>query len=163
MRALTTVLLATFALAFGSSCLDPVHQDAVDALGPETNGEHPGPTHRRGQPCLTCHGGSGPGSPDFAVAGTVYAVRGGSDPAPGVTVTITDLNGTAKSVITNSAGNFYITRDSWRPVYPLSVSLSDGTKTKAMFSHVGGDGSCATCHRGGGDNRHMPAVYFSDK
>lgn len=162
MRAISASVLGIVALVLGTSCLDPVHQDAVDALGGEANGERPGPTHRRGQPCLTCHGGRGPGSPDFSLAGTVYEVRGQPDVARGVTVTITDLNGTAKAVVTNSAGNFYIGSDQWHPVYPLHVKLErDGTKA-GMISRIGGDGSCADCHQGAGDNRHMPAIFLND-
>ena len=28
--------------------------------------------HRPGQPCLTCHGGKGPGHVEFSIAGTLY-------------------------------------------------------------------------------------------
>jgi hypothetical protein len=157
------LVLGLVALLLGTSCLDPVHQDAVDELGPEAKGEEPGPTHRRGQPCLTCHGGKGPGSPEFSVAGTVYAVRGGSDVAPGVTVVITDLDGRSKSVVTNRAGNFFIEKEQWDPVFPLHVRLEGGDKPKEMISRIGGNGSCASCHRTTGDNRHMPAVYLSEQ
>ena len=61
-------LLATLA-----ACdTDPVHSSAVDALGPEVAGVPKGPYHRAGQPCVTCHGGEGPASQQFVMAGTVF-------------------------------------------------------------------------------------------
>src|SRR5207249_3431097 len=48
-----TWLLA--ALGGAIACGDPVHDDAVAALGPEAPGVRPGPTPRPGQPGLTCH------------------------------------------------------------------------------------------------------------
>ncbi len=62
-------VLAT--LAVGGACGgDPVHDEEVAALGPEPGGGAPGPEHRPGQPCLVCHGGSGPAS-----EGEQFAVR----------------------------------------------------------------------------------------
>lgn len=144
----------------GVSCMDPVHSNAVDALGGETQGVRPGPTHRPGQPCLTCHGSSGPANPEMSVAGTAYAVRGGPDPLQGATVTLTDANNVSRTVTTNSVGNFYVFKQEWDPIFPLSVSLSDGTTSIAMQTTIGRDGACATCHKGAGDPEHMPAVYL---
>jgi hypothetical protein len=149
--------------ALGASCFNPVHSDAVAALGGEVNGQRPGPTHRPGQPCLVCHGGDGPG-PDFLIAGTVFATRGSAQGQGGATVVLTDVNKTSKSIVTNSAGNFYITSKQWSPAYPLSAVVQLNGTTKAMNTLINGSGGCATCHYGA-DNEatHEPAVYASDK
>ena len=53
------------------SC-DPVHDDAVSALGGETPGIPRGPLHRPGQPCLVCHDGASGDPAAFSMAGTVF-------------------------------------------------------------------------------------------
>jgi hypothetical protein len=148
------------AIATCASCIDPTHDDAVDALGSEVAGVREGPTHRAGQPCLTCHGGSGPGSPEMAVGGTVYAVRGNTAPLPEVNVEITDARGARRSVMSNVVGNFYIFKDDWAPLFPLKVALSNGAERVEMTTPIGRDGSCGACHRGGGASGKMPAVFF---
>ena len=117
-----------------SSCGDPVHEAEVNALGPEAPGVPHGPTHRPGQPCLTCHGGLGPGNPTFVVAGTIYLneyVPGTSSYAPlvGGDVHLVDANGLTYDAITNSVGNFYVTQDEWSPTFPLGNVHPDGSPT----------------------------------
>jgi hypothetical protein len=126
--------------------LDPVHAQAVSALGPETFGLDKGPTHRPGQPCLTCHGGQGPGSPDLSVAGTVYKTQTAADWLGGATVTLTDATGTSRRPTTNRTGNFLVTAGEWTPVYPMRVSVSFSGVSVDMLTHVGRSGSCADCH-----------------
>jgi hypothetical protein len=126
-----------------AACEDPVHNGEVDALGPE-NGS-PGPTHRPGQPCLTCHGGSGPASAQFAFGGTVYK-EDKNDGYEGVDVQLTDAKNAVKHVTTNSAGNFYLPHEDWEPVYPVHVSISRKDIKADMGTHVGRNGSCAGCH-----------------
>jgi hypothetical protein len=61
-----------FALGLAAvGCDDPVHDDAVTALGGEDPNVPIGALHRPGQPCLVCHGGSGPAALAFSVGGTV--------------------------------------------------------------------------------------------
>lgn len=151
-------LLSTLA----PSCIDPVHTDEVDALGDEVAGVREGPLHRPGQPCFACHGGSGPG-PDFAIAGTVYAVKNQPAALPGVIVTVTDATGTARSMESNAAGNFYITANQWSPAYPLYVQMKYGAESKDMNTRIGRIGGCNTCHRGTGDATQMPAVYMREQ
>ena len=79
-----------------AACFDPVHDDAVEALGPEKRGVRPGPNHRPGQPCLTCHGDQGPAEPEFALAGTIYLARGVLEPVSGVSVHLTDAVGSVR-------------------------------------------------------------------
>jgi hypothetical protein len=129
----TVELLATIALsaiAGVSSCADPTHLAEVNALGPESPGVSPGPMHRPGQPCLTCHGGDGPAGATFVTAGTVYA-----DPYQAGTTTYLGLNSAAVHLVdatgstydttTNSAGNFYVTPDAWNPTFPLGARSMD--------------------------------------
>jgi hypothetical protein len=154
-------LVAAFAAA-SASCIDPVHADAVAALGPEPSREREGPRHRPGQPCLVCHGGEGPG-PDFVVAGTVYAVRGGTKGLEGAVVVMKDATGREKRQETNEVGNFYLTERQWSPVFPLTVHLEHRGDKKEMDTRIGRDGGCASCHRGDGDPSHMPPVYMRDQ
>ena len=128
------------------SCVDEAHSEAVAALGPETGS--PGPEHRPGQPCVTCHGGSGPASFQFSVGGTVYLNQGGGAPAPGASVQIEDIDGQIYRVTANATGNFYVALSDFAPRYPtqMAVTSSDGSLTLQMLTHVGRDGSCADCH-----------------
>ncbi len=162
MRAIGFVFLGAF-VALSSSCIDPVHSDDVDALGPEAPGVPEGLTHRAGQPCLTCHGGLGPGSPRFSVAGTVYLKRTDTAALQGATVVITDADGDSRSVETNEVGNFRIERDTWNPIFPLRISLSYQGEDATMKTLVNGNGGCNFCHRGDGDSTHSPRVYLRTK
>ncbi len=153
--------LAVVAMA-ASSCGDPVHANAVTALGPEAAGVREGPTHRPGQPCTVCHSGSGPGSPVWSIAGTVYDAPGSSTPAEGATVKILDSAGKSIELITNGVGNFYVEQAQFAPVFPLTgVSVeAPGREQKFMSSLVNGTGGCAECHVGSGSVGKMPAVYL---
>lgn len=158
--------MAVLAIAVASaSCIDPVHADAVEALGPEAAGVREGPTHRPGQACLTCHGGDGPG-PDFAVAGTVYAVRGQPAPLVRGVVRIEDYAGKTIEVSTNEVGNFYIETNRFSPVYPLYATVYDGPSKKVekkMVSRIGRNGGCGYCHAGTlASTKEMPAVFLKD-
>lgn len=164
-RLLSCTLVVAVALG-AASCIDPVHADAVAALGPEAAGVREGPTHRPGQPCLTCHGGDGPG-PDFAAAGTVYAVRGEAAPLVRGVVRLEDYTGKTIEVATNDVGNFYVETRRFTPVYPMFATVYDGankTIEKKMVSRIGRDGGCGHCHKGtvAGTNL-MPAVFLKDK
>lgn len=150
---------ALLVAAMLASCKDPVHDDAVAALGPEPAGSRPGPNHRAGQPCVVCHGGHGPGSPDFSVAGTIYTVVGSGQPASGAAITITDAFGSTFEAEANRAGNFYVLQRDWDPQYPLTVRVSLGSDHQDMTTTIGRDGSCNSCHQDPGDGSHMPGVY----
>jgi hypothetical protein len=148
MRLARAILTACAAAAVAGmpACIDESHDLEVQALGGEAPNVQPGPTHRPGQPCLVCHGGLGPGSPQFVVAGTVYAVEGETKAAEGAHVLIEDVNGSFYNAITNQVGNFYITTDQWSPAYPLQATVSQNGETQQMLTHIGRDGSCAGCH-----------------
>ena len=136
------VLCATVA----PSCSDPVKNDAIDALGPEDPAVGRGPLHRPNQPCLTCHGGSGPGGSTFSVAGTIYQSRTETKPLVSALVTLTDANKRQFTTATNQVGTFYVTQQTFDPTYPLQVSVAYGGITTKMKTSIGRDGSCADCH-----------------
>lgn len=137
----------TLALAIALLACDPVHSDAVDALGGEAAGVKRGPTHRPGQPCVTCHDGAIGDPPAFSVAGTVYVDESGTTPASGATVTMTSSDGiSAHTATTNEVGNFYVSPSQYTPTYPMKVEVTYGKSAVAMASAVGRDGSCADCH-----------------
>jgi len=126
-----------------------VHDEQVAALGPEQPGVPPGPTHRPGQPCVTCHGGSGPAKSQFSIGGTVYETQGQLTPSVGSTVVIEDIDGNVWTTSpTNSAGNFYVYLSDFAPHYPTQPTVvpEDGSQTILMATHIGRDGSCADCH-----------------
>jgi hypothetical protein len=145
----TCISIALVGLAVAAACDgDPVHDNEVSALGGETGGVGPGPLHRPGQPCLVCHGGSGPASLQFAVGGTIYQAQSGPLVAQdNATVSLIDANHQTASATTNSAGNFWVTQSAWAPVFPVHVeSVAYNDVSIAMTTHIGRDGSCATCH-----------------
>jgi hypothetical protein len=167
-RHLLFVGLAVLGASGSTSCSDPVHSDAVDALGPEKAGVREGPTHRPGQHCLTCHGGLGPGSPEFSIAGTIYSARGVQEPLSGVTVSLVDATSAKRTVTSNEVGNFYIAVDTWAPAYPVRVTLEDSRADekgqKEMVTPIGRNGGCAFCHYGTDtDPSHMPPVFLRQK
>ncbi len=159
------IALLMLASATSTSCFDPQHADEVNALGGEVNGVGTGPTHRPGQPCRACHGGVGPGKPEFSIAGTVYANRDNTVPKPDVNVVLKDTTGDSRTLRTNEVGNFYISIGEWSPTFPVSVTLSfpgvDPAKQTQMQTVIGRNGACAFCHYGAdNDPTHMPPVYL---
>jgi len=166
-RSLTAV--GVLVTTMSASCFDPVHDDQIAALGPEVAGVPEGPTHRPGQPCRTCHGGDGPGSPEWIVAGTLYRVRGAPAALSGGRVIVRDssANPVERTILSNSVGNFYISKDEWAPVFPIFVRLeyvgSDQTvRTAEMLTPIGRNGGCGFCHYGSDDEpSHMPPVFLA--
>ncbi|MGO8997328.1 MAG: hypothetical protein ACLQVI_28770 [Polyangiaceae bacterium] len=138
--------------ALGACDGNPVHDNEVAALGPESPEVPQGPFHRPGQPCLVCHGGEGPASLQFAVAGTIYQAQTGTlVPQNGAVVDFVDTNDVPASAGTNTVGNFWVLESQWVPTFPVHVvSVTYGTGSDAaqvsMYTHIGQDGSCATCH-----------------
>ncbi len=155
----TVVLALAGLVAVFAACMDPVHDDAVDALGPEVKGIKEGPHHRAGQPCNVCHASAGPGEPELSVAGTVYANIDSDIAAVGATVTITDDRGDKRAFSTNDVGNFYVSKKAWDPVFPLSIEVSYQGVTKQMLTKVRRDAGCGLCHQKAGDANHAPRVY----
>lgn len=142
----TLVLPAALAAALAQSACDPVRSDQISALGGETNGVGPGPTHRPGQPCLLCHDGKLGNPVEFAVAGTVFRFASDRQPVSGATVTLRGADGSTFEASTNAAGNFYVLAQEWTPAYPMRVSIAGEGRSVDMKTHIGRDGSCAGCH-----------------
>jgi hypothetical protein len=134
-------------LAVGLAACDPVHDDAVAALGGETPGVRPGPLHRPGQPCLLCHDGAFGDPPAFSVAGTIFEAPSDHAPVDGADVHLTDSSGSlSRDFTTNAAGNFYVPADDWAPVFPLAVAVKPQEGPDVFMHTLANDGSCATCH-----------------
>ncbi len=153
-------LLALAAVAC-AACGDPTEDRAVEALGGEAPGVAPGPLHRPGQPCVTCHGASGVASGEFSVAGTVYLLLREDNPARNVQVRIKDITGDEVTAITNEAGNFYVRADEWRPVFPLQPSIRLGGLKKQMSTHIARAPSCADCHTSPPGPRSPGHIYIA--
>jgi hypothetical protein len=149
------LVLAGFGLCgFGAAdCYDPVHDREVAALGGEAPGVSPGPDHRPGQPCNVCHGGIGPATLRFSLAGTVYTyIYDTSQPASSAQITIQDATGSQWHTTSTGSGNFFVLQDNWSPTYPITVPsiLDSSGNPKAnpaqMTTLDNRDGSCADCH-----------------
>jgi hypothetical protein len=84
----------------------------------------------------------------FAVAGTIYQAQfGPAVPQNNAQVSVIDTNAVPAQATTNAAGNFWILESQWVPAFPVHVeSVSFGSASASMTSHIGQDGSCATCH-----------------
>jgi hypothetical protein len=137
--------LVPFVLALG--CADPIHDEAVDALGPEAPGVEPGPIHRPGQPCLVCHGESGPGEPAFAFAGTTYVAPNDATPLSGVSVQVIGNDLRSRAAVSNCVGNFFVTKDDFDLVYP-ATTVATGSAAAPMKTLMHRSGDCNSCHRG---------------
>lgn len=145
--ALLLVLLATLA------CGNTPEDDARDALGDTDHnyGGGSGPLHRPGQPCLLCHG--------FQLAGTVYRFEDDRAGVGGANVHVTDGMGRSFTAVTNSSGNFFVTRGGalaahsdgelelpYELEYPLTVSIEHEAIERSMRSQIWREGACAHCH-----------------
>jgi hypothetical protein len=146
-----------------ASCTDPVHDDAVSALGPEDPNVPVGPLHRPGQPCLACHGQGGPASLLMSLGGTVYEVRGQHTPAAGAYVQAEDVAGNYWTVQTNAAGNFFVEAAHFTPTYPIRMTVysSDLSTSQQMQTAASRDGSCADCHTATAGPRSTGPVYLN--
>ncbi len=160
-----------FAFVALVACADPVHDAQVAALGAEDPSVPVGELHRPGQPCVLCHD-------NFAVGGTVY----NDDlvtPFAGATVAITDAVGTSPPTTptTNSAGNFFVRKSDWTPVFPIGSYTNDAgvgvfgivitgassSNQAQMLTHIGRDGSCASCHFGSAKSASSPGPVYITK
>jgi hypothetical protein len=159
---LVAVLGAVCAASGSVACVDETHEEEVAALGPEQSGVPPGPTHRPGQPCLTCHGGSGPAKTQFSLGGTVYETEGQTMPSVGSEVLVEDIEGNLWTTSpTNSAGNFFVLLSDFAPHYPAQPTVipEDGAQSILMTTHIARDGSCADCHSDPAGSASAGPVY----
>jgi hypothetical protein len=151
-------------LSAASCGLDPVHDAQVRALGPESDSVEPGPYHRPGQPCVVCHGGEGPAEATFVLAGTVFSGPNTAVGVGGVEVIMVDSLGTSPpsgSVVTNCVGNFYVSRETWDPAFPIRAAVVSGAAGAEMVSHIGRAASCAQCHTSPPGQQSPGYVYIN--
>ncbi len=124
--------------ALVTACSDPTHDAEVNALGPEPDGGSPGPMHRPGQPCLTCHGGLGPASVSFVTAGTIYnSPYPMMAPLANAEVHLSDSTGSQIETETNAVGNFYVPSTDWNPIFPLGGGALDAGDPSCSPSQIG--------------------------
>jgi hypothetical protein len=138
--------LTTLAAALLIGCFDPVHDDRVDALGPEAAGVPQGPLHRPGQPCTVCHGGKGPGSPTFDLAGTAFERKDQLTPLAGGTILLVDSQGLSLALGTNEAGNFWVSESELGLSFPFWAAVEQGGERIEMKTPIFRARSCADCH-----------------
>ena len=76
-------------------------------------------------------------------------------------MTLQGADGTTTTATTNAAGNFFLTPGAYAPKYPVHVtSVSLGGTSITMHSHIGGNGSCASCHADPASPSSPGHVYF---
>jgi len=145
-------LCFALAAAAPAACSDPSRDRALAALPPE-DPQGPSPNHRRGQPCLLCHGEDGDAKPEMVVAGTIYASpEANANGAENIEVQFVDASGGGplnNPFTIAPSGNFYVTKSSWPDLtYPFKVRLlKDGQPIALMTSTVNREGSCNFCHQ----------------
>jgi len=140
------ISLPILALAAFVACSDPVRDAEVRNLGAEFPNIPTGEYHRAGQPCVVCHGTSGPSSARFTVAGTVFAQQGAAVGVDGATVAMTDSAGGQYTTKTNCVGNFFVRPEQWDPSFPILVRVFKGNQVKTMQGAIGRERSCGYCH-----------------
>lgn len=159
-RTLAGVVLA---LALGGvACEDPVHDERVDALGPEPGPYPQGPLHRAGQPCTVCHGGKGPGSPTFDLAGTVFVSKNDRRGLVGAKVILYDQFGNTDAYFTNEVGTFIADEGFLSLDFPLWVALELNGERVRMKTPIFRETACGTCHADPASQDSVGHVYFED-
>src|SRR3954468_4908438 len=132
----------------------PNDPNCIAAATPTIDGHH-----NAGQACLSCHDGNTAGANKFTAAGTLYdklSLAAGAAGKSGVTIEITDANGTKVSVVSanlGAAGNFWTDQPL---VFPLKVRASQCPADRPMSASLAanannaaaGDGNCSRtgCH-----------------
>jgi mono/diheme cytochrome c family protein len=152
-----------------------VHDQAVQALGPEDPEIPPGQYHRAGQPCTVCHGPEGPAQTQFSVAGTIFGnpyIAVGTGPSGSVGynnayISIVDDNGQISPAIeSNCVGNFWATPAAFNPAFPILVSVYPAGQTtgaQVMYTQIGRSSSCADCHSDPPNYNAVGHVYIDAK
>jgi hypothetical protein len=167
MVAVSRHLALAAALAVAAACSSEGANQTTSA--PEcaaklkwSGGDDESPFMNPGMDCVGCHKAKGEG-PLFQVAGTVFGVQADPDLCQGksgIQVEVVDKLGTAVTLTTNEAGNFYLD-DHGGPqlTLPLQVRVRAGGKEKAMMSPVT-NGSCNACHTASGKNGAPGRIFL---
>lgn len=156
-------LLRCFLLTayFVTACADPVLDQKLAALGPESPGG-PGPNHRPGQPCVICHNPAGSAKSHFAFAGTIYRDKAGKVPLGDVEVILTDARGSKFVGKSNCSGNVYFPIGRTNAAFPVWVSMKKGEHTVNMESAIFREPDCAVCHSEPANATSAGAVFLTD-
>lgn len=166
MVALACVLLSSL-----PGCGNPSFDVQIENLPDDPPGTPLDRDHRRGQPCLLCHGPYKGAKPQMSLAGTVFESPTNIDdlgkalvPAKGVKgvqISLSDpfgnVNGlppgagTPVTIPTETeSGNFYVEAQRPRgfaPNFPLGARMDCPNGSQfTMISRISRDGSCNGCH-----------------
>jgi hypothetical protein len=114
-----------------------------------TRGDHGSSSMHPGGTCISCHAMGGNG-PQYAVAGTVFPSAHEPDDcngtstssAGGLSVLITEANGTTHTLAVNSVGNFYYEGSITTPYH---AQVQAGSVVRVM-THTQTSGDCNGCH-----------------
>lgn len=127
-----------------------------------SGGDDESPFMNPGMDCVGCHKAEGEG-PIFQVAGTVFGVQSDPDLCQGksaIQVEVVDKLGTAVTLTTNEAGNFYLDNHGGTQLtLPFHVRVRAGGKEKVMMSPVS-NGSCNACHTASGKNGAPGRIFL---
>jgi hypothetical protein len=144
------------------ACEDPVHDDKVDALGPEPGPYPQGPLHRAGQPCTVCHGGKGPGDPTFDLAGTVFRTPNDRQGVVGAKVVLYDREGNTDAYFTNDVGTFIAEEGDLTLDFPLWVAIEADGKRVRMETPIFRETACGACHADPTSPSSVGHVYLEE-
>jgi hypothetical protein len=142
------------------SPVDPQHQLAIEALGPENPQVPVGPLHRPGQSCMLCHDVGEDATP-FNIAGTVYRDNVSTAPLIDAEVLLVDAAANRFTAHTNCVGNFYVGVADFEPAWPFWVTVRQGANDSVMGSPVHRERSCAACHFEPAGPRTAGHVYLT--
>jgi hypothetical protein len=154
-----------FSLCLLSACAsDPLRERKLAELGDETPGIPVGPLHRAGQPCGVCHGPEGPADSDFALSGTLYETPRALSPlVENATIRFIDWTGRQYRTTSNVAGNFFVRREDYDPIWPLWVKIERSDKMVEMRSAVFRETSCGTCHADPASPSTVGHIYLTEE
>jgi hypothetical protein len=146
-----------------SACAsDPLREQQLAELGDETPGVPLGPLHRPGQACGVCHGPEGPADSDFALSGTLYETPNALAPVENATIRFIDWRGLQYRTASNAAGNFFVRRGEYDPIWPLWVKIEHSDKTVEMRSAIFRETSCGACHADPASPSTVGHIYLSE-
>jgi hypothetical protein len=108
------------------------------------------PLMNPGRSCVQCHAETDDPehAPLYKVAGTVMRAKHEDDDCrgvPGLTVILTDADGTEWEMIGNSAGNFWLEPDA-EPAMPYTARIVDRSGHERVKQDAVSEGDCASCH-----------------
>ena len=149
-------LIFAFAVVLVAACYmggaPSPDQCATKAVWSHGNSESP--MMHPGWACIDCHSSSGEG-PRYTIAGTIFPkhnelddCNGSNGTTGGLSVVITDKNGSSFSLAVNSVGNFF-TRQVVATPFTAKV-VSPAGEIAMMTPQTNGD--CNSCHAQTGNN-----------